>query len=121
MSTLLVKNAALLVTMDEGRRRIEDGSIFVRDNVIEAVGPTADATADASELPQEADRVIVASGMIVLPGLVNTHHHLYQTLTRALPAVQDVELFDWLRTLYPIWAELRGKPSTSARWWAWLS
>lgn len=102
MSTLLVKNATLLVTMDEEMRRIEDGGIFVRDNVIEAVGPTG-------ELPREADRVIVASGMIVLPGLVNTHHHLYQTLTRALPAVQDVELFDWLRTLYPIWAELTGE------------
>jgi 8-oxoguanine deaminase len=105
MSTLLVKNATLLVTMDEGRRRIEDGGLFVRDNVIEAVGPTA----DASELPQEADQVIDASGMIVLPGLVNTHHHLYQTLTRALPTVQDVELFDWLRILYPIWVELTGE------------
>jgi 8-oxoguanine deaminase len=102
MSTLLVKNAALLVTMDKERRRIEDGGIFVRNNVIEAVGPTGD-------LPQEADQVIDALGMIVLPGLVNTHHHLYQTLTRALPTVQDVELFDWLRTLYPIWAELTGK------------
>jgi cytosine/adenosine deaminase-related metal-dependent hydrolase len=102
MSTLLVKNAALLVAMDEGRRRIEDGGLFVRDNVIEAVGPTG-------ELPPEAERVIVASGMIVLPGLVNTHHHLYQTLTRALPSVQDVELFDWLRSLYPIWAELTGE------------
>ena len=102
MSTLLVKNATLLVTMDGERRRIEDGGIFVRDNVIEAVGPTG-------ELPQEADRVIVASGMIVLPGLVNTHHHLYQTLTRGLPPVQDVELFNWLRTLYPIWAELTGE------------
>lgn len=102
MSTLLVKNAALLVTMDEERRRIEDGGIFVRDKVVEAVGSTG-------ELPQEADRVINASGMIVLPGLVNTHHHLYQTLTRALPAVQDVELFDWLRTLYPLWAELTGE------------
>jgi 8-oxoguanine deaminase len=102
MSTLLVKNAALLVAMDEGRRRIEDGGIFVRDNVIGAVGPT-------EELPTEADRVIVASGMIVLPGLVNTHHHLYQTLTRALPAVQDVELFGWLRTLYPVWAGLTGE------------
>lgn len=99
MSTLLVKNATLLVTMDGERRRIEDGGVFVRDNVIEAVGPTR-------ELPQEADRVIDASGRIVLPGLVNTHHHLYQTLTRALPAVQDVKLFDWLRTLYPIWAGL---------------
>ncbi|MGA9348212.1 MAG: 8-oxoguanine deaminase [Anaerolineae bacterium] len=102
MSTLLVKNATLLVTMDERRRRIEDGGIFVRDNVIEAAGPTG-------KLPQEADQVIDASGMIVLPGLVNTHHHLYQTLTRALPAVQNVELFDWLRTLYPIWAELTGE------------
>jgi len=99
MSTLLLKNAALLITMDEKRSRIEQGGFFVRDNVIEMVGPS-------SELPQEADRVIDASGMVVLPGLVNTHHHLYQTLTRALLAVQDVELFDWLVTLYPIWAEL---------------
>lgn len=99
MSTLLLKNAALLITMDERRRRIERGGLWVRDNVIETVGPS-------SELPQEADRVIDASGMVVLPGLVNTHHHLYQTLTRALPAVQDVELFDWLVTLYPLWAEL---------------
>jgi cytosine/adenosine deaminase-related metal-dependent hydrolase len=85
--------------MDEKRRRIGQGGLLVRDNIIEMVGPS-------SELPQEADRVIDASGMVVLPGLVNTHHHLYQTLTRALPAVQDVELFDWLVTLYPIWAEL---------------
>jgi len=99
MSTLLLKNAALLITMDEKRSRIEQGGLFVRDNVIEMVGPS-------SELPQEADRVIDASKMVVLPGLVNTHHHLYQTLTRALLAVQDVELFDWLVTLYPIWAEL---------------
>ena len=99
MSTLLLKNAALLITMDEKRRQIEQGGLWVRDNVIEMVGLS-------SELPKEADRVIDASGMVVLPGLVNTHHHLYQTLTRALPAVQDVELFDWLVTLYPIWAEL---------------
>jgi 8-oxoguanine deaminase len=57
-------------------------------------------------LPVEADRVIDASGMVVLPGLINTHHHLYQTLTRALPAVQNAELFAWLRYLYPVWAEL---------------
>ena len=99
MSTLLLKNAALLITMDEKRRQIEQGGLWVRDNVIERVGP-------GSALPQEADRVIDASGMVVLPGLVNTHHHLYQSLTRALPAVQDAELFDWLVTLYPIWAEL---------------
>lgn len=99
MGTLLVKNARLLVTMDEQRRKIVNGGLFVRDNVIEAVGPT-------SELPDQADRIIDASRMVVLPGLINTHHHLYQTLTRALPAVQNAELFDWLVYLYPIWAEM---------------
>jgi len=99
MATLLVKNARLLVTMDDQRRKIPNGGIFVQDNVIQAVGPTA-------ELPAQADRVIDATEMVVLPGLVNTHHHLYQTLTRALPAVQNAELFEWLTRLYPIWAEL---------------
>jgi len=85
--------------MDDARRRITDSGLFVRDNVIEQVGETAD-------LPDSADRVIDATGMIVLPGLVNTHHHLFQTLTRAVPAAQDAVLFRWLRTLYPIWARL---------------
>jgi 8-oxoguanine deaminase len=99
MSTLLVQHVESLVTMDDDRRRISDGGLFVRDNVIEQVGPTAD-------LPAEADRIINARGTIVLPGLVNTHHHLYQTLTRAVPAAQDATLFQWLKTLYPIWAGL---------------
>ncbi len=99
MSTLLLKHARLLMTMDDEHRRIPDGGLYVRDNVITQVGPTA-------ELPAEADVVIDARGMVVLPGLINTHHHLYQTLTRAVPAAQNVELFDWLRTLYPIWAGL---------------
>jgi len=99
MSTLLVKHAELLATMDGDRRRISDGGLFVRDNVIEQVGPTV-------ELPAQADRVIDARGMIVLPGLVNTHHHFYQTLTRAVPAAQDATLFGWLKTLYPMWAGL---------------
>jgi len=99
MPTLLVKHADLLVTMDADRRRISDGGLFVCDNVIEQVGPSA-------ELPAEADRIINARRMIVLPGLVNTHHHLYQTLTRAVPAAQDATLFRWLKTLYPLWAGL---------------
>ncbi len=99
MSTMLVKYADLLVAMDERHRRIPDGGLFVRDNVIEQVGPTA-------ELPADADRVINARGMIVLPGLVNTHHHLYQTLTRAVPDAQDATLFRWLKTLYTVWAGL---------------
>lgn len=102
MSTLLLKHANLLVTMDDEHRRIPDGGLYVRDHVIEQVGLTP-------HLPTEADVVIDAHGMVVLPGLINTHHHLYQTLTRALPAAQNVELFDWLRTLYPIWAGLTGE------------
>ncbi len=99
MSTLLLKNATLLVTMNDARERIPEGGLFVRDNVIEAVGPTA-------TLPTQADRVIDAQGMVVLPGLINTHHHLYQTLTRNVPAAQDAVLFTWLKVHYPIWAGL---------------
>ncbi len=99
MSTLLVRNAALLVTMDAQRREIAGGGLFARDGVIEAVGPTA-------ELPGMADRVIDAADQVVIPGLVNTHHHLFQTLTRVLPAAQDASLFGWLQALYPVWARL---------------
>lgn len=99
MASLLVREAELLVTMDEKRWEIRGGSILIEGNRIVAVGPT-------SEVPQEADRVIDARGKMILPGLVNTHHHLYQTLTRCLPATQNVPLFDWLKSLYPIWANL---------------
>jgi len=97
MSTLLIRHARLLATMDAGRREIADGAVFVRDHAIEAVGATAD-------LPSHADEIIDAHDQVVIPGLVNTHHHMYQTLTRAL--VQDNELFGWLQGLYPIWANL---------------
>ncbi len=95
MSTLLVKNAEVVITMDQERRQIRNGGIFVRDNVIEKVGPM-------TELPVDADRVIDAQGMAVLPGLVNTHHHFYQTLTRAVPGAENHKLFDWLVRLYPL-------------------
>ncbi|MFY9512282.1 MAG: 8-oxoguanine deaminase [Rubrivivax sp.] len=99
MATLLLRHATLLATMDGQRREIADGALFARDGVIEAVGATA-------QLPATADEVIDARGQVVLPGLVNTHHHCYQTLTRALRPAQDVELFGWLQTLYPVWARL---------------
>jgi 8-oxoguanine deaminase len=99
MSTLLIKNAHLLVTMDAQRREIEGGAVFVRDHVIEAVGRS-------DELPASADAVIDARDQVVIPGLVNTHHHMYQSLTRVVRPAQDCELFDWLRVLYPIWARL---------------
>ncbi len=101
MSTLFVRNAALLITMDDNRRIIPGGALFVRDNVVERVAPTADFPPDF-----QADRVIDARNKVVLPGLINTHHHLYQTLTRAVPAAQNAVLFGWLKTLYPIWAEM---------------
>jgi 8-oxoguanine deaminase len=99
MNTLLVKHAQLLVTMDDHRREIPDGGFFVRDGFVEQVGGTHD-------LPLTADEVVDASGMIILPGLINTHHHFYQTLTRAVPAAQNANLFNWLKTLYPIWARM---------------
>ena len=99
MSTLLVKNATVLVSMDDRQREIPEGGLFVRDGFIEQVGPT-------SELPQAADEVLDLRGALLLPGLINTHHHFYQTLTRAVPAAQDANLFNWLKTLYPIWARL---------------
>lgn len=99
MSTLLVRNAALLATMDEQRREIPNGGLFIRDGFIEQVGPS-------EELPQTADEILDLGNHLLLPGLINTHHHFYQTLTRAVPAAQDANLFHWLKTLYPIWAGL---------------
>jgi cytosine/adenosine deaminase-related metal-dependent hydrolase len=97
MGTLLIRHAEVLVTMDG--EEIGDGALLARDGWIEEVGPTP-------QLPDTADEVVDLSGHVVLPGLVNTHHHLYQTLTRVIPAAQDSGLFDWLRVLYPIWARM---------------
>jgi cytosine/adenosine deaminase-related metal-dependent hydrolase len=97
MGTLLVRHAEVLVTM--AGEEIGDGGLLARDGWIEEVGPT-------SQLPATADEVVDLSGHAVLPGLINTHHHLYQTLTRVVPAAQDSGLFDWLRVLYPIWARM---------------
>jgi len=85
--------------MDDQRREISDGGLFIRDGFLEQVGPSA-------ELPSSADDILDLQGCIVLPGLINTHHHFYQTLTRAVPAAQNANLFNWLKTLYPIWSRL---------------
>ncbi|HYZ16622.1 MAG TPA: 8-oxoguanine deaminase, partial [Candidatus Acidoferrum sp.] len=97
--SLLLRHATLVATFDDADRTIADGAILVRGNVIEAVGPTRELTA-------QADEVVDARGLVLLPGLINTHHHFYQTLTRNLPEAQDAELFDWLVAHYPIWARL---------------
>src|SRR6218665_2829749 len=97
--TLLIRNARVVATLDTDRTEWHDASVFVRGPAIEAIGP-------AHTLPDTADEVIDARHHAVVPGLVNTHHHMYQSLTRAVPAAQDAELFGWLRTLYPIWSRL---------------
>lgn len=99
LSTLLLKHADVVLCQDETNREIANGGLFARDGVIEAV-------AASDELPQTADRVIDLSGHVLMPGLVNTHHHLYQNLTRLLPEAQDAPLFGWLQALYPVWERL---------------
>ena len=103
MKTLLIKNARCVATFDHAEahqsRELANASVFIRGNLIESIGPAVD-------LPQDAHEVIDARGHLVMPGLVNTHHHMFQSLTRAIPAVQNAELFGWLRGLYPIWAGL---------------
>jgi 8-oxoguanine deaminase len=101
--TLLLKDATLVATMDHARREIVGGSVFIRGHAIVAVASPGEPLAS---LPETVDEVIDCRGKLVLPGLVNTHHHFFQTLTRAVPAAQDADLFGWLRTLYPLWARL---------------
>lgn len=106
MTTWLIHSADWIVTMDDARREIKGGAIVVQEHSIVAVGPTTELMPDYVD---RVDHLYNARGMILFPGLVNCHHHLYQTLTRAVPAAQNASLFDWLKTLYPIWANLTGE------------
>lgn len=94
--TLLIKNIKALVSCDSEDRVYDNTNLYIENGIIKYIG---------SEI-YEADEVIDAKDMLVYPGLVNTHHHLYQTFTRNLPQVQNLELFDWLITLYEIWKGL---------------
>jgi 8-oxoguanine deaminase len=104
MATLLARNADVLATMDGARRELRGAGLYAVDGFIRQVGPTA-------ELPPTADVVLDLRGQVVLPGLVNTHHHLNQTLTRAFPAAQDAGLFDWLTAQYPAWTRIDAEAS----------
>ena len=95
MTEVLIKNADVMLTMDDARRELHGADILVKDGVIAEIG---------HDLQANGAKVFSACGKIVTPGLVNTHHHLYQTLTRAVPGAQDALLFGWLQRLYPIWA-----------------
>ena len=93
----LIRKAEVVVTMNGTRREIAGGDVLIDGGVILAVG---------QDLAGEGAEIIEARGCVVTPGLVNTHHHLFQTQTRAVPAAQDAALFGWLRTLYPIWGRM---------------
>ncbi|MEY4075084.1 MAG: hypothetical protein RJA29_2441, partial [Pseudomonadota bacterium] len=103
MSTLLIHQAHCIATQDDHQTELQGASLLIRDGVIERIVPQGQASDD---LRAQADEVIDARHHVVLPGLVNTHHHMVQSLTRAVPGVQNAELFSWLRGLYPIWAGL---------------
>ena len=106
MSTLLIHNAHCVATFDHVEpaksTELRDASVYIQDNRIVFIGPTVDLPLEALQ----ADEVVDARRHLVTPGLVNTHHHMYQSLTRAIPGVQNAELFGWLGGLYPIWAGL---------------
>jgi cytosine/adenosine deaminase-related metal-dependent hydrolase len=97
MTELVIRNARCVATLDGGRRELEGGWVAITDGLVEAVG---------TGVAPEATTVIDATDCLVTPGLINTHHHLYQNLTRALPAMTDKPLFGWLTSLYPLWAAL---------------
>jgi 8-oxoguanine deaminase len=100
--TLLIKNAHCIATMDDQSTELKNASILIEEGKIKWLG-------DASRAPEHSGTVIDAAGHLVVPGLINTHHHMYQSLTRAIPSVQNAELFSWLKGLYPIWAGLTPK------------
>ena len=103
MPTLLIKNIHTLVTMDDERREIRQGALLIRENAIAQVGTTA-------ELPDTADEILdLQDKYLVLPGLVNTHHHFFQNLTRVTPAGQNGDLFQWLTAHYQLWSNLNAK------------
>ena len=97
MQRLLIRNISKLVSCDEGDTVYENVDLYAEDGVIRAIGP---------KLEKPAEEVLDAGHMLCYPGLINTHHHLYQQFSRNLPQVQNMELFDWLKTLYEIWKNL---------------
>jgi cytosine/adenosine deaminase-related metal-dependent hydrolase len=106
----LIQHANTLVTMDAQRRKITDAAILVEGREIISVGTTEEVEKWMLSNNRQAERVLDASGTVILPGLVNCHHHLYQTLTRSIGTAEGLSLFDWLETPYPIWGHLRAQP-----------
>lgn len=102
----LLHAAERVVTFDDARRELPGGSVLLQGERIEAVFAAGEVPAALLDEMRRAGEVVEARGLLLTPGLINTHHHMYQSLTRAVPAAQDAELFSWLKTLYPIWGRL---------------
>ena len=107
MADLVISGARCVATMDAERRELDDGWVAITDGLVSAVG---------TDDPPPATRTIDASGCLVTPGLVNTHHHLFQNLTRAYPPMTDKPLFGWLQSLYPLWAGLDTEAAYLSAW-----
>jgi len=103
---ILIQHAQQLLTMDEQRREISDGAILINNNVIEHIANSDDMQQYIDQHKLQISKTIDASGCVVMPGLINCHHHLYQTLTRTLGTGNGLSLFDWLKKLYPIWGQM---------------
>jgi len=106
---LLVAGAHLVATMDAEAREIPDGWVAITDGLVSAVGGPADT-------PPGASRILRADGCLVTPGLINTHHHMYQNLTRSYKPAVNGSLFTWLSTLYPLWAGLDEEAAYASAW-----
>ena len=100
MRTLLIRNIRALISCDENDTLYRNVDLYSEDGIIRAIG---------ENLSYNADEIIDATHMLCYPGLINCHHHLYQCFSRNLPEVQNMELFDWLTTLYEIWKNLNGE------------
>jgi len=106
---LVVRGASLVATMDADRRELAGGWVAITDGLVSAVGPS-------TEEPPVAAGVVDAGGGLVTPGLINTHHHLFQNLTRAYPPMTGAPLFGWLQTLYPLWRALDEESAHVSAW-----
>lgn len=109
MADLLIRNAWCVATMDGARRELNGGWVAITNGLVEAVGASTDPLPEATE-------VVDAQGCLVTPGLINTHHHLYQNLTRALPSMTSQPLFGWLQSLYPLWRGLNEEAAYVSAW-----
>ena len=103
MSLTLIRHADVLVCMDDAGQEIADGAVVIESGEIVALGTSAELASWADRV----DQIVEAEGTVLTPGLINTHHHMFQTLTRAVPAGVNAALFPWLQSLYPIWARYR--------------